>query len=117
MGMAWNAPVKRQQRIRYVSDHALARFRERIAHVEELLAQGDLELGNRLDEVVNRAVMAGRVQCSNGVALLVDLREEVADLWAVIRPNLEDRKGAPKEAIATLLTTAMVKKFDTDDES
>lgn len=117
MGMAWNAPAKRQQRVRYVSEHALARFRERIAQVQELVAQGDLELGNRLDEVVNRAIIAGRIQRTTTVAVLVDLREEVEDLWAVIRPNLEEKKGSPKEAIATLLTTAMVKKFDTDYET
>ena len=119
MSKAHKAPVYTHRRKFWVTDHARARLRSRIARIEGednngTEHRGDDDLDNLIDSLVQTSIEAGSWDdiVDEGIpAKLVDIRHPSNrnDLWAIIKDNTSFRsRGKYPKAVVTLLYTRMV---------
>lgn len=106
MAMARQAPFSHYERKRFISDHAVARMRERLNVPGKTEFRSDRDIGNWIDETVDIGIKEGKsreITFPDGERqLMVDLswRDMEGKLWAVVKP---DAKNPQKQAVVTCL--------------
>lgn len=114
MAMASRAPMNSYKRRYFVASHAVDRLRDRWAKMDSHRHRNDPDLGNLIDSSVASAVAHKRVEAlvdDEGPFKAVAFGQELDDnLVAVVRPNSTTSKGAPAEAIVTVLGGGMAEQ-------
>lgn len=108
MAKAALPPVPSYRRKFYVSGHAVERLRERRMPAD-VLHRFDGDLGNLIDWAVSAQWQEAERLLDDGVEMwLVDVRDTLGDLFAVVKKNCDGNQNAWPYAVVTLLDAGQV---------